>query len=118
VAKLFGLHVSVTERPSRNTIELAVHSARLARAFKEWFGDGAANKKIPHELMLLPPLHQRELLKGLWRGDGWVDSRRARASYKTISKTLREQLKLLLLRPRDRALGLHHARSHGPPRSL
>jgi 2-oxoglutarate ferredoxin oxidoreductase subunit beta len=98
VAKLFGLHVSVTERPSRNTIELAVHSARLARAFKEWFGDGAANKKIPHELMLLPPLHQRELLKGLWRGDGWVDSRRARASYKTISKTLREQLKLLLLR--------------------
>jgi hypothetical protein len=38
------------------------------------------------------------LLKGLWRGDGWVDSRRARASYKTISKTLREQLKLLLLR--------------------
>ena len=98
VAKLFGLDVSVTERPSRNTIELAVHSARLARAFKEWFGDGAATKRIPHELMLLPPSQQRELLKGLWRGDGWIDSQRARASYKTISKTLREQLKLLLLR--------------------
>ncbi len=98
VPKLFGLHVSVTERPSRNTIELVVHSARLARAFKEWFGNGADQKKIPHELMLLPPLQQRELLKGLWLGDGWVDAQRARASYKTISKTLREQLKLLLLR--------------------
>lgn len=98
IAKLFGLHVSVIEKPSRNTIELYVHSARLARAFTEWFGDGAANKKIPHELMLLPPEQQRELLKGLWRGDGWVHATCARASYRTISKKLHEQLKLLLLR--------------------
>ncbi|MFN4218545.1 MAG: 2-oxoacid:ferredoxin oxidoreductase subunit beta [Candidatus Bipolaricaulia bacterium] len=98
VAKLFGLPVSVSEKPAKNIIELYVHSARLARAFKAWFGDGAANKKIPHELMLLPPQHQRELLKGLWRGDGWIHPTRARACYKTISKKLREQLKLLVLR--------------------
>lgn len=98
VSKLFGLRVSVVERHTKNSIELFVHSARLARAFKKWFGDGAANKKIPHELMLLPPEQQRELLKGLWRGDGWVHPTQARACYKTISKTLREQLKLLLLR--------------------
>jgi 2-oxoglutarate ferredoxin oxidoreductase subunit beta len=98
VADVFGLNVSVQEKPEKKSVELAIHSSRLARAFKEWFGSGADKKKISHELMLLPPLQQRELLKGLWRGDGWVDSQRARASYKTISKVLREQLKLLLLR--------------------
>jgi 2-oxoglutarate ferredoxin oxidoreductase subunit beta len=98
VEKLFDLTVSVYKKPKKNLTELAIHSSRLARAFKEWFGDGAANKKIPHELMLLPPTQQRELLKGLWRGDGWVHSTQARACYKTISKKLREHLKLLLLR--------------------
>lgn len=98
MAEVFGLKVSVCEKPEKNLTEISIHSSRLARAFKEWFGSGAENKKILHELMLLPPEQQRELLKGLWRGDGWVHATRARASYKTISKNLREQLKLLLLR--------------------
>jgi 2-oxoglutarate ferredoxin oxidoreductase subunit beta len=98
VSKTFKLAVSTREKPQSHQIEVAIHSSRLARTFKEWFGSGAENKMIPHELMLLPPAQQGELLKGLWRGDGWIHPTRARANYKTISKTLREQIKLLLLR--------------------
>lgn len=98
VSNLFGLKVTFKEKPERNLVEVYIHSARLARAFRGWFGSGAQNKRIPHFMMLLPLEKQRELLKGLWRGDGWIHASRARASYKTISKALCEQVKMLLLR--------------------
>ncbi len=98
VSNLFGLQVTSKEKSGRNLVEVSIHSSRLARAFREWFGSGAQNKRLPHFMMLLPLEKQRELLKGLWRGDGWVHPTRARASYRTISKKLRDQLKLLLLR--------------------
>lgn len=98
VRKLFGLKAAVRGKPKAHQVEVYIHSSRLARAFRQWFGSGAANKRIPQFMLLLPPEKQRELLIGLWRGDGWVDKAKVRAHYKTISKVLCEQLKLLLLR--------------------
>ncbi|HIC96590.1 TPA: hypothetical protein EYP12_08220, partial [Candidatus Bipolaricaulota bacterium] len=95
VRRLFGLEVAVREEAETNQVEASIHSSRLARAFREWFGSGAADKRLPQFMMLLPPEKQRELLVGLWRGDGWIDKRRARAHYKTISRGLCEQLKFL-----------------------
>jgi len=114
VRRLFGLEVAVREEAETNQVEASIHSSRLARAFREWFGSGAADKRLPQFMMLLPPEKQRELLVGLWRGDGWIDKRRARAHYKTISRGLCEQLKFLLLRQgivpsiyKERAHGIH-----------
>jgi 2-oxoglutarate ferredoxin oxidoreductase subunit beta len=98
VRGLFGIEVSVKEKPQSNQVAVYVNSSRLARAFRGWFGSSAEKQRLPHFLLLLPLNKQQELLKGLWRGDGWIDSARLRAHYKTISKTLCEQIKLLLLR--------------------
>ncbi len=98
VSQLFGLEASLTEKPEKNLVEIHIYSSRLARAFREWFGSGAKNKRLPHFMMPLPVEKQRELLKGLWRGDGWLHKSKARANYKTISKVLCEQVKMLLLR--------------------
>jgi 2-oxoglutarate ferredoxin oxidoreductase subunit beta len=48
--------------------------------------------------MLLPAHKQKELIKGLWRGDGWISMPQLRGNFKTTSKILCEQLKTLLLR--------------------
>ncbi len=96
VKNLFDINVSIRSRPRKNTVEVIINSVHLCRIFNDWFGRGAANKKIPHWIMLLPKEKQIDLIKGLWRGDGYVSKKRA--GYKTISKLLVEQLKVLLLR--------------------
>ena len=92
----FGLKGTTTSKRNSTTISFA--SASLGRVFLDWFGHGALNKKLPHFAMLLPTAKQTELIKGMWRGDGWVSSSQLRANFKTISKTLTEQVKTLLLR--------------------
>ncbi len=94
--KVFDLNAHISKRVQKNTLEISICHTPLMRLFKEWFGTGAENKKIPHFLMLLPSSKQKELLKGMWRGDGWVGKKKA--NYKTISKLLKEQIKMLLLR--------------------
>jgi 2-oxoglutarate/2-oxoacid ferredoxin oxidoreductase subunit beta len=94
--RVFGLEG--TTRIKGKGITVTFYSALLARLFSEWFGEGAHNKRIPHFAMLLSVEKQAELIKGLWRGDGWVSQGQRRANFKTISKTLCEQVKTLLLR--------------------
>ena len=98
VRRLFGLEVAVKEKTQGHQVELMINSSRLARAFRAWFGSGADRKRLPPFVLFLPLEKQRELLKGLWRGDGWIDPKRARAHYKTVSHVLCEQVKFLLLR--------------------
>ncbi len=98
--KLFDLDVKIKEIPHRKTTRIGIYSAQLARFFKKLFGNGAANKKLPDFMMKLPIEKQKSLIKGLWRGDGYVNLNRngARAGYATISYQLAQQMKLLLLR--------------------
>lgn len=96
MSKTFGLHG--TRNTKRNATTIAFSSAPLARIFLDWFGHKSYNKKIPHFAMLLPAQKQQGLIKGLWRGDGWISTEQMRGNLKTTSKTLSEQLKALLLR--------------------
>ncbi|MBI4018979.1 MAG: hypothetical protein HY364_01875 [Candidatus Aenigmarchaeota archaeon] len=96
VQRLFALKAAIKAKGSKINVE--IRSSLLAESFAEWFGRGAQNKKIPHFMMLLPAEKQKELIKGMWRGDGWLDRKVNRASYKTISPILKEQIKQLLLR--------------------
>jgi 2-oxoglutarate ferredoxin oxidoreductase subunit beta len=87
-----------TECTKRNATTISFSSAPLGQIFMDWFGHGAQNKKIPHFVMLLPAHKQKELIKGLWRGDDWLSTKQVRGNLKTTSKILSEQLKTLLLR--------------------
>jgi nitrogen fixation NifU-like protein len=79
-------------------IDIPFYSARLSRFFEKHFGKGAKNKHLPLWMMQLSLEKQRALLCGLWRGDGYIDTKRQRAKYVTISPQLAYQLRILLLR--------------------
>ncbi len=109
---IFGISPSVRVRENKHTVDVLIASSQLSRLFAEWFGAGAQNKRIPHFMMLLPKIKQKGLLKGMWSGDGWIG--RGRANYRTISRLLAEQLKVLLVRHQivptisiNKARGMH-----------
>jgi 2-oxoglutarate ferredoxin oxidoreductase subunit beta len=93
---LFWLDGRIVERREKGSIEVHVNSSYLVEILAECFGKGAAQKRIPHEFMLLPVEKQKALIKGLWLGDGYFGKKCA--GYKTISLALAEQLKMLLIR--------------------
>lgn len=93
--RTFGL--TGTRSTKRNATAMAFSSTPLARIFLDWFGH-ESHKKIPHFAMLLPAQKQRSMIRGLWRGDGWMGKPQARGNLNTTSKTLAEQVKALLLR--------------------
>ncbi len=85
-------------------ISLVLCSTTAARLFRQEFGKGAKNKKLPQWFMLESPEKQAEFIKGYWRGDGNFTSKRFTYGYKTafrintISEQLAEQTRDILLR--------------------
>ena len=98
--KYFKLKGVITKDEKQHRCSVMVYSVHLSNLFKEWFGSGAQNKRIPEFMMFLPPEKQRGLICGLWRGDGYINTTRKfpRAGFATISKELANQVKRLLLR--------------------
>ena len=91
----FGIDIN-NRRCVRNAIDITFYSARLARFFEKNFGKGGANKKVPHNFLLLPVEKQKALICGLWNGDGCINDKGAK--YVTISRQLSHQLRMLLMR--------------------
>lgn len=100
VKKVFGIDVKIKKKPNRNTIIVFIYNTHITRFFKALFGRGALHKRLPASMLHLPLKKQKELIKGLWRGDGYFSTKRIwpRAGYSTISPQLVQQLKILLLR--------------------
>jgi 2-oxoglutarate ferredoxin oxidoreductase subunit beta len=98
MARIFGLtgHLVVKRHEQANGVDIVFHSSYLAEVFGNLFGRNAEDKRIPHELMFLPPTKQAALIQGMWRGDG--DFKKMKARLTTTSVVLAEQAKLLLLR--------------------
>lgn len=97
-----------------NATSIVFYSARLARFFTKHFGKGAEDKHLPHWITQLSAKKQENVLCGLFRGDGYIDIKRQRAKYVTISRQLAYQLRLLLLRQKiisnfsiGKAYGIH-----------
>lgn len=111
--KAFGIDPSnLQDLP--NAVNILFYSARLARFFAGNFGKGAQEKHVPQWMMQLPPKKQEGLLCGLYRGDGYIDTKRQRVKFVTISKQLVYQLRLMLLRQKiisnfsiGKAYGMH-----------
>lgn len=99
-SRLFNIDVKIVKRPKRKTANVFLYNAQLARWFKSLFGNGAEHKKLPDFLMYLPIEKQKSLILSLWKGDGYVNLKRAapRGGYTSISYQLAQQIKTLLLR--------------------
>lgn len=100
VKRYFNLDASVRIRKAQNRIDVSVYNVYLATLFREWFGHSAATKKVPAFLLFLAPEKQKGFLRGLWRGDGYINIARPqpRAGFVTVSETLIHQVIWLLLR--------------------
>jgi len=102
-ARLLEKFFGPTKRSAiHNSVQVLLHSV-VALQFFENFGRGAENKRIPDWAMFAPIEKQRELVKGAWRGDGYLHTptKGNRASffeYVTVSKTLALQIQQILFR--------------------
>ncbi|OGD62071.1 hypothetical protein A2215_00480 [Candidatus Berkelbacteria bacterium RIFOXYA2_FULL_43_10] len=98
----FQTSLNVNENKVNHTVQLTLGSSVLARTFELLFGTGSGNKELPAEFMTLPIEKQRQLLTGLFRGDGHVRKERKKGGqeliYSTVSEKLARQVYMLLLR--------------------
>lgn len=96
-----GYTPNTYERKSVTTV--CIQSRVLARAFSEWCGKGAHNKRVPEFILYHKDLELlRAFLHGYFDGDGSYyerpDRRRPTISAATVSRTLALQLQLLCAR--------------------
>lgn len=104
IHNIFGLNSSIHYRKHPKTgIEVTCCNSLLARVFKELFGKGAINKKIPSFFFSQKQEVIDSLIKGIVDGDGTVSktskkARSGRIAIKVISHHLVHQLKDILLR--------------------
>ncbi len=90
----FGLETKITYKDNVGCVTL--YSKIVADLFKVLFDKYSHSKGLPHFLMLLPPEKQKELIKGLWRGDGCT--RDKDFCIVTSSRKLAYQVRDILLR--------------------
>ncbi len=90
----FGLDPVI--KYEKNVCRIAIYSKIIADFFKSQFDKYSYKKSIPHWAVLLPKNKQKELIKGLWRGDGCV--RDKDFCYVTSSRALAYQIRDILLR--------------------
>lgn len=85
-------HENVDE--THHSIVVRTSCKEAVAHFKTLFGKGAANKAIPEIFLRYPKEHIRELLSGLYLGDG--HSKRQGLELTTVSKSIAEQATFLL----------------------
>src|SRR2546425_11319398 len=74
-------------------------SKQLAETLRALCGQGAIEKRIPHQLMYLPNNQLAHVVRGMWRGDGNITESGARtARYSTVSRALAKQLFAVLVK--------------------
>ncbi len=100
--QIFGLSLNASENKANNTTQLYLGSSILARAFELLFGSNSLNKSLPASFMHLSLSKQKQLLVGLFRGDGHVRKERVHGGreliFSTVSEKLARQVYDLLLR--------------------
>jgi thioredoxin reductase len=94
VKEIFSL--KVIEERRGGVVRLTISSKLLRDLFLVLFGKNAPNKKIPHWMLFLPRAKQKELIKGIYRGDGCI--REKDFTIVTTSRNLAYQIRDILLR--------------------
>lgn len=87
LCRYFGKDVLVGKERN-NGITLTLCSTVAARFFARAFGATNHNKQIPSWIIESPKEHLRNLICGMWRGDGSYDEKRNLFRYSSVSKSL------------------------------
>lgn len=101
VSDMGGSSTNITtyKYPGRNGIDHIFSSALHALAFSHWFKKHE-HKQLPDWVIHLPIEKQKQILVGMFMGDGCYEKERNTSIYTTISRKLAEQLKDILHRLR------------------
>lgn len=103
-----NLNIKTYNIPERKTAVISIYSKVLAEYFQYLCSSKADKKKLNVKLLNLKPILQKEILKGFFRGDGYLKVRGKNVSgsnktpnryvASTVSKDLAHQLYWLFLR--------------------
>lgn len=97
--KIFKISPNIIPDKKSKTVHIHSGSAILAFFFSTLFGKRSEEMKIPAEFLYLPIKKQREMLKGLLRGDGSIRvEAHTPTCLETTSKNIRGDVQLILLR--------------------
>jgi DNA primase len=117
----FGLEAGVHRRPERTQLEVTCSNTHLSYLFPQWFGRGAARKRVPFQALSWTREVQRAFIGGYLDGDGHrIGQRQWRA--KTVSPDLARGLFALSVqagapsvahRERQRVEGKRHVHEYG-----
>jgi len=100
-AKIFpDSKLIIKEVPERSGMYIKIQNEDLAKLFLKHAGEGAWNKSLSEEIMILPKKKQEIIVSGMMDSDGCFYKKTNQLSYTTASKTLFNQLHMLLLRLR------------------
>ncbi len=94
IEKTFGIKGHILTRKS--TLDVNAYSLIISKLFDTLFGRYSDEKKAPSEYITMKKKLQKELIKGIWRGDGCM--RKKDFIITSSSRALIEQIKLILLR--------------------
>lgn len=100
ILQTFGLK-SRKVYDSRHRLRIIFNSSTISHLFKELFDNHSSRKKIPEFMMFLCHNQQKQLVQGMWQGDGclWKPKKGGLASeYSTISRNLCYQVWQLCIR--------------------
>ncbi len=103
--RIFGVKTHRNVHKKNNGISVVANSAELCRIFKD-FGTSCERKEIPQWMMIEDPEKQKELIVGLFRGDGNYYNKRTKKSnwlkeafrINTTSEKMARQSREILLR--------------------
>jgi hypothetical protein len=99
--KYFGISGCLHKEKGKLVTVVTFYSSVVKNLMEKLFGRGARNKTMPEWFVDLPEEHVIQLLRGMWYGDGHVESKLhtgCRASYVTASRNLCQQVFTLLSR--------------------
>jgi len=92
--------IFIKQVPERSGTYVRIWSKTLSKLFLDNAGEGAWNKKLSEQVMILPKSKQEIIVSGMMDSDGCFYEKTNQLSYTTASKTLFNQLHMLLLRLR------------------
>lgn len=93
IFKSLGYKTHAVHYQNRNSIEVRIVCAALARALHEWVGKKAVEKYIPDFILFASKIVKASFLKGLFEGDGYI--KKNKVHFHTSSKKLAFHTQLL-----------------------
>ncbi len=97
VGHILGVSYTIEERPQKNCVRVKLFGGLLSYLFREWFGHGAKNKKLPDFIFTASKELRQDCLDYLYVGDGHYESGKNKLQLTTVSKKLATQVTYLWL---------------------